>query len=169
MKIICFCEILKNCNNIFEGYEVLYFFYVSKRNSHHLTSIFFQFVKSFNFWKIILLKHEKTYFKNTYSLTIIILIFNKYYVLWSPFENWNKLRVLSHLNNACLCDTLKFFNNILNIPDNAHTGFGGCKVLQQLTKQYVISWNTDTWAYFGFCCSGGFRRGRTQRASPLKL
>lgn len=122
-----------------------------------------------NFWKIILLKHEKTYFKNTYSLTIIILIFNKYYVLWSPFENWNKLRVLSHLNNACLCDTLKFFNNILNIPDNAHTGFGGCKVLQQLTKQYVISWNTDTWAYFGFCCSGGFRRGRTQRASPLKL
>lgn len=55
-----------------------------------------------NFWKIILLKHEKTYFKNTYSLTIIILIFNKYYVLWSPFENWNKLRVLSHLNNAML-------------------------------------------------------------------
>lgn len=89
-----------------------------------------------NFWKIILLKHEKTYFKNTYSLTIIILIFNKYYVLWSPFENWNKLRVLSHLNNACLCDTLKFFNNILNIPDNAHTGFGGCKVLLQNSMSF---------------------------------
>lgn len=169
MKIICFCEILKNCNNnqFWRLWSVIFFLCLNE-----IAIIWYQFffnLLKVNFWKIILLKHEKTYFKNTYSLTIIILIFNKYYVLWSPFENWNKLRVLSHLNNACLCDTLKFFNNILNIPDNAHTGFGGCKVLQQLTKQYVISWNTDTWAYFGFCCSGGFRRGRTQRASPLKL